>query len=269
MKKLLSVGTLLGLLIVLSLQMCTKIEEVYTCGDRNGDGIENELDCIGRDGVDGKDGEDGLSAMPYEILMETEPSTICDGYIMFFYADIDGDGLVSDIDRLIGEIPVCNGQDGTDGQDGTIGNDGVTPTFVLTNTDASEKCPNGGVLVEIFVNDISQGSFETCNGEDGYDFVYNHSYEITNDPAICAEASGRLIRILNANNELVEEVYLCFGMTYGELKDKVIPLRKYFEDVSVIYKEVSTCTNGDGYEVWVSIDDAEILNFFICPPPTN
>jgi len=266
MKKLLSVGFLLGLLIVLSLQMCTKIEEIYTCGDRNGDGIENELDCIGRDGKDGVDGKDGANGMPYEILMNQRPSTVCDGYVMSFYADVNGNKTIDDEDRLIGEIPVCNGQDGSDGTDGS---DGESPTFVLTNTDASDKCPNGGVLVEIFVNNISQGSFEVCNGADGEDFVYNHSYEITNDPVDCAEAGGRTIKIYNADNELVEEVILCFGMTYGVLKEKVLPLRKYFEDVSVIYKEITTCDNGNGFEVWVSIDDAEILHFYICPPPTN
>lgn len=266
----------------MTLYQCTK-ETIYTCGDRNGDGIENELDCIGRDGVDGVDGKDGKDGKDgelfiYNILSRTEPSTVCNGTIMFIYADVNGNGVIDDGDQLIGTIPVCNGQDGADGQngtdgqdgsdgaDGTNGVDGATPTFKATSFTSSDQCPQGGALIEVFINDVLVASFELCYGLDGQDFVYNHSYEVTNDPEICGEAGGRLVQIFNEDFELVEQVELCFGMTYGELKDKIVPLRKYFEDVSVVYKEVA-CDHGQGYEVWVSIDDAEILHFYICPPP--
>ena len=206
--------SLLATGIMILAYTCTKEEIIYTCGDRNGDGVEDERDCIGRDGVDGKDGADG-SVFIYDLLSENLPSTVCDGYVIFFWADINGSGEIEqDTDRLLGEVPVCNGAAGADGADGADGQDGADGTngessVVTTKTFSfppDDECLNGGTLFEIYVNNELMDSFRLCNGLDGEDFVYNHSYEVLLDPGSCGEGGGRQIKIYNEadDKQLIE-----------------------------------------------------------------
>lgn len=159
--------------------MCTKVEEIYTCGDRNGDGIENELDCIGRDGLDGKDGIDGKDGKDgqdgsdgFSVVTKISSAPQCEngGYVIKFGLDINRNGVLDDREPVQNEVVICHTIDGFNT---------IFETIPVLPED-TDTCPGGqGGWTIWYGRDINrnnileyeerENAFTICNGQAGAD----------------------------------------------------------------------------------------------------
>jgi len=201
--------------------------------DKNGDGkytwgeeIEVAYVCNGRDG------EDGLNAIG--VIVDQQPKGVgC--YVLSFYRDSGPEkGIVDEGDELITQTTICDGRDGqdgtdgvdgVDGADGADGADGTIVSFKVVPFPVSVSCLNGGWIIEIYLDEAFDKSFEVCNGVDGTDggdgtdgldgswgdTVF--TYEYTMNPDTCANGGVQII--VFADGEPFETYNFCYGMTVG------------------------------------------------------
>ncbi len=156
--------------------------------DDNGNGIldPDEVDdtqfvCNGTDGKPGAGG--GMTTL---ILITDEvPGDNCadGGKKIETGVDDDGNGEL-DSDEVDEIHYVCNGedgadgqngQDGQDGQDGSDGADGLTALISITDEAPGDNCPNGGIKVDVGLDDDGNGILDpdevddtayVCDGND-------------------------------------------------------------------------------------------------------
>ncbi|WP_436516188.1 DUF7151 family protein [Ekhidna sp. To15] len=134
--------------------------------------------CNGQNGANGSNGSNGLSTLS---SVTTEPSGLnCEngGLKIELGLDMNGNGVL-DNDEVVSENYVCNGSDGTDGNDGSNGADGSSSITRVSTEDPGDNCTNGGLMIEIGMDDVTPDgilqndevdyTYYVCNGADGND----------------------------------------------------------------------------------------------------
>ena len=167
----------------------------------------------GADGADGNDGADGISTL---IMVLSSTSCVTGGNTFEIGMDNNGDGIL-DVSEVTITVDICNGadrnngqdgaqgpqgpqgpagNDGADGQDGAqgpqgpqgpVGNDGAdgnngqdgSTALIATSTEtAGVNCANGGVKIEVGVDDNGNGQLDT-NEIDSTQYVCDGSSSAT------------------------------------------------------------------------------------------
>ena len=127
----------------------------------------------GNDGQDGKDGQNGYNAL---VAIANADAAHCanGGTRMDFGLDTNNNGILNTAEVLSTRY-VCNGADGQDGQNGQDGTNGTNASIKTTSfTGAQNGCTNGGVKVEVLINNVVQTAqtqfiCDGTNGQDGQD----------------------------------------------------------------------------------------------------
>lgn len=175
----------------------------------------------------GTDGANGLNTLS---LVSSEPSGAnCanGGLKVELGLDLNQNGIL-DNEEIVSENFICNGVDGTDGTDG---DNGLSSLLRVTPEGAGGNCTNGGLQIEVGLDDNSNSSLEddeveytyyVCNGLNGSDGTdgFNTLISTSNEPAgvNCKDGGLKIIIGLDTDRDGVidsaEEIgvyYLCNG----------------------------------------------------------
>ena len=131
--------------------------------------------CNGIDGTNGSNGSDGLSTL-INVTSEGSGENCTNGGLLIVVGIDDNNDNVLDAAEVDATAYVCNGSDGTDGNDGSNGTSSITR---VTTESAGVNCANGGLKIEIGMDDVTQDgtlqneevdyTYLVCNGLDGAD----------------------------------------------------------------------------------------------------
>ena len=132
--------------------------------------------CNGTNGNDGQDGKDGQNGHNALVAIANADAAHCanGGTRMDFGLDTNNNGILNTAEVLSTRY-VCNGADGQDGQNGQDGTNGTNASIKTTSfTGAQNGCTNGGVKVEVLINNVVQTAqtqyiCDGTNGQDGQD----------------------------------------------------------------------------------------------------
>ncbi len=176
--------------------------------------------------------------------------------------DDNGNGIL-DPDEVDKTQIVCNGEDGKDGEDGSDGEDGLTTLISVSNEPAGSNCADGGIKIEVGLDDNSNGTLDpeeiddtayVCDGEDGTDGL-NSLISISHEPAgdNCANGGEKIEVGHDRNNngvldpEEVEDIrYVCNG---EDSEDGFTSLISISDELAG-----SNCANG-GKKIESGLDD--------------
>lgn len=131
--------------------------------------------CNGQDGTNGSNGLSTLSNVTTE-----SPGLNCTngGLKIELGLDINENGVL-DNEEVVSENYVCNGSNGSDGNDGNNGADGSSSITRVSTEDPGSNCSNGGLMIEIGMDDVTPDgvlqndevdyTYFVCNGANGSD----------------------------------------------------------------------------------------------------
>lgn len=145
--------------------------------DEDGDGsltegVDTILETITI--CNGEDGADGYNTI---IATTTDGVDCANGGVQFSIGmDVNSNNTL-DEDEIDAFHTICNGNDGADGSNGS---DGISSLIQVTTVSSGDKtCPNGGLYIEVYLDENDNGSLDTgekvtstqyvCNGYDGTD----------------------------------------------------------------------------------------------------
>ncbi len=158
----------------------------------NGELDPGEIDasydiCNGADGANGTNGANGFNTLSNVITEDPGPNCPNGGIKIELGLDTNENGSL-DNDEVVSENYVCNGangsngSDGSNGSNGTDGSDGSDGTSSITRVsteDPGPNCSNGGLIIEIGMDDVTPDgvlqneevdyTYYVCNGADGSD----------------------------------------------------------------------------------------------------
>ncbi|WP_462249967.1 DUF7151 family protein [Ekhidna sp.] len=182
----------------------------------NGELDDGEVDatydiCNGSDGSDGTNGTNGLDGYTTlsNIITEDPGANCANGGIKIELGlDTNNNGTL-DNDEVVSENYVCNGtngsngSDGSDGSNGTDGSDGISSITRVSTEDPGSNCSNGGLIIEIGMDDITTDgvlqndevdyTYYVCNGSNGAD---------GNDGSNGTDGTDGLNSLMRTSNEL-------------------------------------------------------------------
>lgn len=215
--------------------------EVGTDTNNNGDLESEEIQstyfvCNGNDGSNGTDGDDGFNTIS-KVTTELSGSNCINGGLKVEIGLDSNRNSVLDSDEVVSENYVCNGVNGTSGSNGSNGLSSIT----RVNSEASgDNCANGGLKVEIGMDDINVDgalqdeevdyTYYVCNGIDGTNGTdgVNGSNGISSfiksttesSGANCANGGVKIELGLDANDnslfddgeEIGDPIYVCNGL---------------------------------------------------------
>lgn len=205
--------------------------------------------CNGLDGTDGSNGSNGLNTL-INIISEDPGANCANGGLLIQVGIDDSRNSILETGEVDATAYVCNGLDGTDGSDGADGTNGISSITRVTTESAGANCANGGLKIEIGMDDVTQDgtlqneevdyTYYVCNGlngndgtdgSDGSDGVDGISTFIrtTTEPAgaNCSEGGVKIELGLDANDNQVfdsgEEfgspIYVCNGQSGADGND--------------------------------------------------
>ena len=175
---------------------------------------------IGNNGHNGENGQNGHNSL---VISSTEVGDICANGGLRIDSGLDtNDNNTLDADEILITRHICNG---TNGQDASNGTNGTNANIQTTTENPGEHCENGGVKIEVLVDDVVQTGLTKyiCNGENGTDGTNGTNANIqttTENPGEHCENGGVKIEVL------VDDVvqtgltkYICNGENGTDGKD--------------------------------------------------
>lgn len=217
--------------------------EVGLDDNDNGELDEGEVNasydlCNGLDGADGSNGTNGLSTL-INVKSESSGDNCANGGLLIEVGIDDNSDHVLDSDEVDATSYVCNGADGSDGNDGADGTNGIASITRVTTESGGSNCANGGLKLEIGMDDVTQDgtlqneevdyTYYVCNGLDGSDGTNGSDgidgistfIRTTTEPAgancsaggvkieLGLDANGN--QVFDAGEEFGSPVYVCNG----------------------------------------------------------
>lgn len=138
--------------------------------------------CNGGDGANGTNGTDGYSTLS-TVTTEAPGANCTNGGLKISLGLDSNQNRILDNDEIVSENYVCNGangsdgSDGSDGSNGTDGSDGTSSITRVTAESAGPNCSNGGLRIDIGMDDVTPDgtlqndevdyTYYVCNGADG------------------------------------------------------------------------------------------------------
>ncbi|WP_421765299.1 DUF7151 family protein [Ekhidna sp.] len=242
--------------------------EIGLDDDQNGSLGDDEVDatydiCDGANGSNGTDGSHGYNTLS-NVVTEPSGSNCPNGGILIQLGlDTDSNGAL-DSDEIVSENYICNGTDGSDGSDGNDGVDGMSSITKVTTENPGSNCSNGGLMIEIGLDDVTVDgvlqsdevdfTYFVCNGVDGNDGTNGSDglnsliRTTTEEPGVNCTSGGIQIEIgldnnsngiLDAGEVIGSPVYTCNGADGTNGVDGTNG-----RDVFVISESDRSCTNG-------------------------
>ena len=213
---------------------------------------------------DGQDGIDGLSTLS-NVTTEAPGLNCANGGIKVELGLDNNSNGILDTDEVVSENYVCNGDDGDSGINGS---DGISSLTRVSGEESGDNCDNGGLLIEIGMDDvITDGvlqndevdyTYYVCNGLDGSDGNdgLNSLIRTTNEDAgdNCDNGGIRIDIGLDTNNNntldvdefIGSPVYVCNGLNGTNGSDG--------RDLILVTDTDVSCPNG-GVELTFGYDD--------------
>ena len=194
--------------------------------------------CNGTDGAGGTNGTDGLTTLSNVITESPGVNCTNGGIRVLLGIDTNNNGIL-DAGEVVSDNYVCNGQNGNDGADGSDGVNGISSITRATAEAAGINCTNGGLKIEIGMDDVTTDgtlqneevdyTYYVCNGADGTNGSdgadgndgVSTFVRTTNEPngANCANGGVKIELGLDANGnqifdsgeEFGSPIYVCSG----------------------------------------------------------
>ncbi|MEQ9467855.1 MAG: hypothetical protein RLN88_10625 [Ekhidna sp.] len=202
-------------------------------GELDGGEIQSSYSiCNGSDGANGTNGSNGYSTLSNVISEAPGPNCANGGLKVELGLDTNRNGAL-DNEEVVSENYVCNGSNGSNG---TNGNDGISSITRVTTEDPGDNCPNGGLKIEIGMDDTTTDgilqneevdyTYYVCNGANGSNGTngsngLNSIIRTTSEPsgANCTNGGIRIDIGLDSNSnnaldpgeEIGGPLYVCNG----------------------------------------------------------
>lgn len=201
--------------------------------DVNANGVLDESEITSINFIcNGADGNNGSGLLLVARTSPENPGENCSqgGTLVEVGTDLNSNNALDD-NEIQTSFFVCNGENGADGSDGTNGTDGSNGLTSLIRVTTSTSCDNGGITIEVGIDDDQNGSlgdgevdatYDICDGADGTNGSdgYNTLSNVITEPAGSNCPNGGIIVQLGLDtdrngsldaDEVVSENYVCNG----------------------------------------------------------
>ena len=214
---------------------------------------------IGNNGHNGENGQNGHNSL---VISSTEVGDICANGGLRIDSGLDtNDNNTLDADEILITRHICNG---TNGQDASNGTNGTNANIQTTTENPGEHCENGGVKIEVLVDDVVQTGLTKyiCNGENGTDGKDGTNATIQtlafDGYQYGCDNGGVILKIYVDGNLLEDQTqYICNGTNGGtslDVGDTIIFGR---------YEQDNDETNGQEPISWIVLDKNDAGQYLI------